>query len=153
MLIKNKQKRGDKMIPERRCSIAEFPSNGKMAVYLAVDVFLESGDESLRDWMLQSIRDEMAGLNTAHIDCGSFEVFHAIDDRTDDPEGLILFDTKNMVLSKNCPGCGRNYFKTKILTVYEGWKHERHVYGCKCGEIFTITWNKEGLVCTGGLLI
>ncbi len=141
------------LIPEKQCSVAKFPPRGKIAVQLAVDVFLENGKESLRDWMLEIIRNEMAATNTTHIDCDSFEVFHVTDDRTDEPEGIILFDTNNLVLGENCPGCGRNYFESKILTIYEGWKHERHVYGCTgCGGIFTITWEKEGAKCTGSLL-
>ncbi|MFA5272182.1 MAG: hypothetical protein WC412_07615 [Candidatus Omnitrophota bacterium] len=141
------------MIPEKRHSIVEFPPSRKMAIRLAVDVFLESGRESLRDWMLQAIRDEMTAANTTHIDCGSFEVFLVTDDRTDEPEGIILFDTNTLVLGENCPGCGRNYFDTKILTIYKGWRHERHVYGCiGCGEVFSITWEREGLLCTGDLL-
>lgn len=126
------------MIPKKKGDIVKFPTNGWETVKMAVEIFLYTAQEGLRYYMIQTIKDEMDRRGLVHLHCGSFEVFKKGD--------MVLFDTGNFVIGDCCPKCGQDFMDSKILTVWEGVDHERHVYGCAgpggCGEVYTITWRK-----------
>ncbi len=115
-----------------------FPADSMGAIQAALEVFLLTRQERFRDKMLNLIKSEMKRHSFSHIHCKNFSVLRTKDDG-------IVFETCNLGFLEACPKCGHSFKKAKLLTVYEGWRHERHVYGCPgtCGEVYTITWRKE----------